>query len=79
MKNLKIGVSPLSNRIYAGYTRIDKNGFEVWREKQNVTKEVLTATLEYLIKELKEKDGDFLQLKHSNLSYVLELRREGEE
>lgn len=50
MSSLKLGVSPLTNTIYVGKTRI-KNGLELWvGEKQDVTISCLTATVAHCLK-----------------------------
>lgn len=47
MKELKFGLSPLTNEIYAGYA--NKKGDE-WTEKQDVTIQVLLCTVQYCLK-----------------------------
>ncbi|MGC7560464.1 DUF7446 family protein [Pasteurella sp. PK-2025] len=47
MKKLTIGVSPLTNEIYVG--TLDKSG-KIWKEKQEMTVDVLTAVVEHGLK-----------------------------
>lgn len=44
MKEIKLGVSPLTNQIYAGYT--NKSG-EFWKEKQDITLMALACVARY--------------------------------
>ncbi len=44
MKEIKLGVSPLTNQIYAGY--IDKSG-KCWKEKQDVTLMALACVAQH--------------------------------
>lgn len=45
---MKFGTSYLSNKIYAGNTRTDKNGLEIWTKKTDVTEAVIKAVFEYM-------------------------------
>lgn len=44
MKEIKLGISPITNQIYAGYT--NKSG-ELWKEKQDVTLMALACVARY--------------------------------
>ncbi|MDH2997230.1 hypothetical protein A1D22_06035 [Pasteurellaceae bacterium LFhippo2] len=45
MKEIKLGTSPLTNQIYAGY--LDKSGTH-WKEKQDVTIQALCCVIEHV-------------------------------
>lgn len=51
LPNLRVGVSPLSNRIFAGYSKPVKGtpGVDRWTRKQDVTAEAVTAVIEHLL------------------------------
>jgi hypothetical protein len=56
LPNLRVAISPLSNRIFAGYSRAVKGkpGLMNWTRKQDVTKEAIDAVIRHLID---DKDG----------------------
>lgn len=47
MKEIKLGVSPLTNEIYAGY--VNKKG-DLWTEKQDVTIPALVCVAQHCLK-----------------------------
>lgn len=56
LPNLRVAISPLSNRIFAGYSRPVKGRPDLmnWTRKQDVTKEAIDAVIHHL---LDDKDG----------------------
>lgn len=51
---MKIGVSPITNKIYAGNTRKDKSGMELWTKKEDVTDQTIKAVFEHMYNLAKE-------------------------
>jgi hypothetical protein len=51
---MKIATSMITNTIYAGNTRKDKSGLELWTKKTDVTDDVLRAAFEYMYHVAKE-------------------------
>lgn len=51
LPNLQVAMSPLSNRIFAGYSRAVKNkpGLLNWTRKQDVTKQAIDAVIRHLL------------------------------
>ena len=49
--NLQVNVSPLSNRIFAGYSRPVKGkpGVVEWKKKQDITKQAIDAVIRHLM------------------------------
>lgn len=47
MKEIKLGVSPLTNEIYAGYVNKQSN---LWTEKQEVTMQALMCVIQHCLK-----------------------------
>ncbi len=74
MKNLKIGVSPLTNRIYVGKTKKYKKGIETWTDKEDMTIQCIGAVYEHMMNKLKKTDGESQQVRFGDLPYVLEMR-----
>jgi hypothetical protein len=44
---VKIGVSP-TNIIYAGNTRKDKSGLEIWTKREDITDEAILAVVQFM-------------------------------
>lgn len=55
---IKIGCAALSNKIYAGTTRMTKQG-EVWTKKEDVTGEAVGAVAEHMLSEAKNRNGTY--------------------
>lgn len=45
---MKIGTSAFGDTIYAGNTRVDKKGYELWTKKEDVTEQAIKAVFEYM-------------------------------
>lgn len=61
---MRIGISPITNTIFAGNTRKPKNGPEVWTKKTDVTDEAIAAVFQWLKTECKKGGTDFFELKY---------------
>jgi hypothetical protein len=51
---VKIGTSPITNKIYAGNTRKDKTGLELWTKKEDITEQAIKAVFEHMYQLAKE-------------------------
>lgn len=51
---MKLGTSYLGNKIYAGSTRIDKNGMELWIKKEDITEQAIKAVFEHMYNKARE-------------------------
>ena len=62
LPNLQVSVSPLSNRIFAGYSRAVKGkpGLMNWTRKQDVTQQAVDAVLRHLLDGKKRARWEFL-------------------
>lgn len=59
---MEIGTSQLTERIYVGKTRIDKNtGLELWTSKEDITEKAIKAVFEHMY--LKAKETGAYQIK----------------
>ena len=46
-KSVKLGISPLANKIYIGKTKVDKDGLEIWTDRSgDKTLDVLRVVLD---------------------------------
>jgi hypothetical protein len=54
---LKIGTSQITNKIYAGNTRKDKSGLELWTKKEDITEQAIDAVFEHMYQLSKETGG----------------------
>lgn len=61
---MKIAVSPITNRIYAGNTRKPKNGPEVWTKKTDVTDDAIRAVFEWMKTMCKDGGTRYFELKY---------------
>lgn len=69
---MKIGVSPVTNTIYAGNTRVDKKGIELWTKKEDVTDDAIRAVFEWFRNNSKNENGKIYQISYKGfgtLSY----------
>jgi nucleoid DNA-binding protein len=51
---MKIGTSILSNKIYCGQTRKQKDGLEIWIKKEDITEQAVKAVFEYMYNKAEE-------------------------
>lgn len=51
---MKIATSLLTNKIYAGNTKIDKKGLETWTRKEDVTEDAIKAVFEWMYNKAKD-------------------------
>ena len=74
LPNLQVSVSPLSNRIFAGYSRPVKGkpGLMNWTRKQDVTKQAIDAVIRHL---LDDKDGMEWEFMNDDSKVVVRLER----
>lgn len=74
LPNLQVSVSPLSNRIFAGYSRPVKGkpGLMNWTRKQDVTKQAIDAVIRHL---LDDKDGMEWEFVNDDSKVVVRLER----
>lgn len=69
---MKIGVSPITNTIFAGNAKQNKNGFMEWTKKEDVTDEAIKAVFEWFMNNSKSAGGSVYQISfkgHGVLSY----------
>ena len=59
---MKLGVSPITNTIFAGNTKINKKGFEEWVKKEDVTDNAVKAVFEWFMNNSNENDGKAYQV-----------------
>ncbi|AMW17171.1 DUF7446 family protein [Glaesserella parasuis] len=67
MKEIKLGISPLTNQIYAGH--LEKNGL-YWKEKQDVTLMALYCVAQHCI----EGNEPVILLEHNKPKYEITVR-----
>lgn len=67
---MKIGVSPITNTIYAGNTRKSKNGPEIWTKKEDVTDDAIRAVFEWFMNNSKKEDGKIYQISYKGLGIL---------
>lgn len=62
LPNLQVSVSPLSNRIFAGYSRPVKGkpGLMNWTRKQDVTKQAIDAVIRHLLDDTDSMEWEFV-------------------
>ena len=62
LPNLQVAISPLSNRIFAGYARAVKGkpGLMNWSRKQDVTKQAIDAVIRHLLDDQDGMEWDFV-------------------
>lgn len=60
----KIGYSPLSNKIYAGNTKMDSKNREVWTSKHEVTESAIASVFEFLMNEAKKGGTRYFELSY---------------
>lgn len=62
LPNLQVAISPLSNRIFAGYSRPVKGkpGLMNWSRKQDVTKQAIDAVIRHLLDGQDGMEWDFV-------------------
>ena len=69
---MKLGVSPITNTIYAGNTKINKKGFEEWTKKEDVTDNAVKAVFEWFMNNSNGNNGNpfVVSIKgHGTLTY----------
>ena len=59
---MKLGVSPITNTIFAGNTKINKKGFEEWTKKEDVTDYAIKAVFEWFINNSKDEGDKVYQI-----------------
>ena len=59
---MKLGVSPITNTIYAGNTKTNKKGFEEWTKKEDVTDNAVKAVFEWFMNNSKDNGGNLYQV-----------------
>jgi hypothetical protein len=74
LPNLQVSVSPLSNRIFAGYSRAVKGkpGLMNWTRKQDITKQAIDAVIRHL---LDDTDGMEWEFVNDDSKVVVRLER----
>lgn len=75
LPNLQVAISPLSNRIFAGYAREVKGkpGLMNWMRKQDVTKQAIDAVIRHL---LDDKDGMEWEFINDDNKVVVKISRQ---
>lgn len=70
LPNLQVAVSPLSNTIFAGYSRAVKGkpGLMNWTRKQDVTKQAIDAVIRHLL-----DDQDAMEWSFANDTHQIKL------
>ena len=64
---MKIGVSPLTNTIYAGRTRKPKKGPEVWTTKEYITDQAVAAVFEWLRNSCRDGGTNAFEVKYEGV------------
>ena len=47
----------ISGKIYAGNTRVNKNGLEVWTKKEDVTDNAIACVFQWFMEQSKKHNG----------------------
>lgn len=74
---MNIGVSPMTNRIYAGKSKDLGNGIRSWiGKKEDITNEAIRAVFGWFINNYEEKEPcEEFELKFENCPYILSLKK----
>ena len=75
---MNIGVSPLTNTIFAGKSKTLPNGGYQWiGKKQDITDDAIKAVFEWFINNHKENEPtEAYEIRFTNCPYVLTMTRE---
>ena len=78
---MNLGVSPLTNTIYAGKSKDCSNGLKKWvGQKHDVTDEAIRAVFEWFMNNHKENEpNEAFEIRFTNCPYVLRMTKEPEE
>ncbi len=63
---MKLG-NGIAGNIYAGNTRINKNGMEVWTKKEDVTDNAIACVYQWFIDQSKKNDGRAYEISYKGL------------
>ena len=77
---MNIGVSPITNTIYAGRSKDNGDGIKEWvGEKQDITDEAIRAVFDWFINNFKANEpNEAFEVKFTNCPYRLMMTRENE-
>lgn len=77
---MNLGVSPLTNTIYAGKSKDKVNGISEWiGKKEDVTDEAIKAVFEWFMNNFKENEpSEAFEVKFTNCPYVLTMTKNNE-
>lgn len=71
-QDVKVGASPLTNSMFIGKTKKDKNGLELWTDRSDdKTQEVLKATMDWFNSRYKYEDKDSVSITLNGKEYRL--------
>jgi hypothetical protein len=59
---MKIGVSPITNTIFAGNAKNKGNGLMEWTKKEDVTDDAIRAVFEWFMNNSKDEGGSIYQI-----------------
>ena len=62
-EDVKVGVSPLTNSIFIGKTKVEKGGLETWTDRSDDKKhEILLAVMEWFMVRNRYENKDSIEL-----------------
>lgn len=71
-EDIKLGASPITNNIYIGKTKVDKDGLEMWTDRSgDKTQDVLKAVLDWFYARHKYEKKDSVQIEVAGKRYIL--------
>ncbi len=71
-ENIKLGASPITNNIYIGKTKVDKDGLEIWTDRSgDMTQDVLKVVLDWFNDRYKYEDKDSVSITLNGKEYRL--------
>ena len=65
-EDVKVGVSPITNNIYIGKTKVEKDGLEIWTDRSgDKTHKILLAVIEWFMVRNKYENKDSIEIVHN--------------
>ena len=73
-ESVKLGISPLTNKIYIGKTKVDKDGLETWTDRSgDKTQDVLKVVMDWFVTRHKYDKKDSIEIEFEGKRYTLKL------
>lgn len=65
-EDVKVGVSPITNSIFIGKTKVEKDGLEIWTDRSDDKKnDILLAVIEWFMVRNKYENKDSIEIVHN--------------